>query len=430
MATVNFLYRSQKISEFLTCRLQFRKWNEDGRHKDVFLDGKTNRIISKADWKTYTINKHKKSKLLEVINLKNKIESELNELSNFILSEFRIENHEHHQKKWLQKKLDQFYKEAVDDAETKSIPKLLVPFMEDFLKINKYKENTLKNNKTVISKLKGFELHNDKKILISEIDYDFKDEILEYFEMKNYSPSTIERDFGTIKTFCTYARKKGAILNLGFEDFKYKVGENDVIHPVLTLKELENISNLQNLPDHLDNARDWLIISCFSAQRISDFLDFTSKSIRIEKSIRLIEFKQKKTGKLMSIPILPQVQKILDKHAGEFPRKISDQKYNDYIKIVCEKADIKNKITGYKVISDNDSKEKRRVKGEYPKFELVSSHIGRRSFSTNFYGQIPTSDLMYLTGHTRESNFLRYINKSNSDRAHDIAKRFNSLSSL
>lgn len=132
----------------------------------------------------------------------------------------------------------------------------------------------------------------------------------------------------------------------------------------------------------------------------------------------------------MSIPILPQVQKILDKHAGEFPRKISDQKYNDYIKIVCEKADIKNKITGYKVISDNDSKEKRRVKGEYPKFELVSSHIGRRSFSTNFYGQIPTSDLMYLTGHTRESNFLRYINKSNSDRAHDIAKRFNSLSSL
>ncbi|ROI12167.1 hypothetical protein EGH90_00360 [Kaistella haifensis] len=212
MATVNFLYRSQKISEFLTCRLQFRKWNEDGRHKDVFLDGKTNRIISKADWKTYTINKHKKSKLLEVINLKNKIESELNELSNFILSEFRIENHEHHQKIWLQKKLDQFYKQSVD-AETKSIPRLLVPFMEDFLKTNKYKENTLKNNKTVISKLKGFELHNDKKILISEIDYDFKDEILEYFEMKNYSPSTIERDFGTIKTFCTYARKKGAILN-------------------------------------------------------------------------------------------------------------------------------------------------------------------------------------------------------------------------
>ena len=37
----------------------------------------------------------------------------------------------------------------------------------------------------------------------------------------------------------------------------------------------------------------------------------------------------------MTIPLLHKVLQILAKRDGEFPRPISSQKYNDYIKMVC-----------------------------------------------------------------------------------------------
>jgi len=62
--------------------------------------------------------------------------------------------------------------------------------------------------------------------------------------------------------------------------------------------------------------------------------------------------------------------------------------------------------------------------GIFEKWELVTSHIGRRSFATNFYGEIPTSYLIYVTGHSTESMFLNYIGKSNKDLALELTKYF------
>jgi len=38
-------------------------------------------------------------------------------------------------------------------------------------------------------------------------------------------------------------------------------------------------------------------------------------------------------------------------------------------------------------------KKYRRIKGYYPKCHIVSSHMGRRTFATMFYGILPTSFL-------------------------------------
>ena len=53
----------------------------------------------------------------------------------------------------------------------------------------------------------------------------------------------------------------------------------------------------------------------------------------------------------------------------------------------------------------------------YPKWELVSTHICRRSFATNHYGKLPTPVLMAITGHTTERMFLKYIGKTAMDNA-------------
>ena len=47
----------------------------------------------------------------------------------------------------------------------------------------------------------------------------------------------------------------------------------------LTLEELEIIKKVE-LPEYLDNTRDWLLISCWTSLRISDFMDLKVDKIR------------------------------------------------------------------------------------------------------------------------------------------------------
>jgi integrase len=195
----------------------------------------------------------------------------------------------------------------------------------------------------------------------------------------------------------------------------------------LSFEEIDKIEAAKIDKPYLINTRDWLIISCFTGQRISDFMRFNKEMIRVEDSKTLLEFDQQKTGKTMTIPLHSKVMLILKKYNGDFPKRISDQKYNDYLKEVCKIAKLHQMVKGKKqmnISKDPLERKVRRVEGMYPKYELVTSHIGRRSFATNHYGKIPTSYLIYVTGHSSEEMFLNYIGKSNKDMALELTKYF------
>ena len=48
---------------------------------------------------------------------------------------------------------------------------------------------------------------------------------------------------------------------------------------------------------------------------------------------------------------------------------------------------------------------------QLPKYQLVTSHIGRRTYATLLYGKVNLQALMQVTGHQSEVNFLKYVNK-------------------
>ena len=133
----------------------------------------------------------------------------------------------------------------------------------------------------------------------------------------------------------------------------------------------------------------------------------------------------KKTYKTQTdviIPIHPQVKKILDKNDSSFPYKISDQKFNNYIKEVCKKVGLINLISGSKKVAIEHKGKKiyRKQLGNYPKYQLVSSHICRRSFATNFYGKTDTLTIMKITGHKTEKQFLDYIKTTSMEYAEKL----------
>lgn len=88
-------------------------------------------------------------------------------------------------------------------------------------------------------------------------------------------------------------------------------------------------------------------------------------------------------------------------------------------------AQLNEKVVGSKKLETKpESGIYRKVTKKFEKHELISSHIGRRSFASNFYGKIPTSFLIYVTGHKTEQMFLNYIGKSNKDIALELTKYF------
>jgi len=417
MASVVFLYRSTKDSACLTARLLFRL-----DKKDFILASKTKLDVTKTYWN----KKHSsKSKDISVINKQTQINNELNKITQFILNEFdKSSAPDQLNNKWLTNQIDNYYKPK---RGPKNIPKDIVRFIDYYIDIrrNEIKKASIVKFNVIKHKLQRLEGVLSKTIYISEINEDFKQEFFNYCRDENYSQNTIQRELNIIKTFCKFARSKGIEVDSELDSLKLPKEKIDNIY--LSLEEIELIENAEIEQPHLINATEWLIISCFTGQRISDFMRFTKEMIRIEKGKSLIEFEQQKTEKLMTIPIHAKVQKLLDKNKGEFPNRISDQRYNDYLKEVCKIAGIDEEIKGKKQLNtskENKTKKIRRVEGVYPKYELVTSHIGRRSFATNYYGEIPTSYLIYVTGHSSEVMFLNYIGKSNKDMAMELTKYF------
>lgn len=413
MASINFLYRSKKKQAPLVVRLLFRS-----NGKDFVFGARTKVLVEKDYWEKQHF---KKSKSIEVTNKQTGINIELNKIEKSILSAFSETIPEHISKEWLSKQIELYYE---PQQPKKEIPNSLIDYIDFYIQYRKYelnKSSILKFN-VVKNKLKRLESQRNSKkpILIKEVDNEFKREFIEFSTKNMYSKNTQQKEFDFIKSFCKHARFLGLETHPHLDNLKIEKEKVEKIY--LTFEELELIEKIDELSESLDNVRDWLIISCYSGQRISDFLRFKPEMIRYENEKPLLEFTQRKTKKEMTIPLHPKIIEILKKRGGKFPYRISDQKYNDYIKIVCQKANIIGHVQGSK--STLTEYGIRKQKGVYKKYELVTSHIGRRSFATNFYGIIPTSFLIYITGHSTESMFLSYIGKSNKDLAKEISNYF------
>lgn len=274
----------------------------------------------------------------------------------------------------------------------------------------------------------------NKDILISQIDNDFRKTYAKFCEENVYKLSYQTKQLGYIKTFCKYAFEElgynninSEVLRWSFKNAKEKIRRTNILHPIFTTDDVVKLKNCILPHDYLDNARDWLIISIFTAQRVSDFLNFEKSQITDKNLLELI---QKKTSDDNTIFLLPEVLKILKKRKGEFPRKISDQRYNNYIKKVCELAHIDEVIEGEKpmVIELNGRKVKRSIRGYYPKYQLITSHIGRRSFvSIGIQQGLAETAIMAQTGHKNNEMIKTYNQTSPKDQARLNGKNLSML---
>jgi len=311
----------------------------------------------------------------------------------------------------------------IKKEEKNELPNTLVEYIDYYARVKKNDIQIASFKKIKVNQnlLRRFEVQSKLKILIHEVNEQFQLRFEDYCYNNGYSTNTIARLIKFIKGVCNHARRNGLKTHNQLENLKKK--NEEVLKVSLTNDEIKLIINTKFDHDYLENAKDWLIISCETGQRVSDFLNFKKEQIRFIEDKPILEFVQVKTKKKMAIALNSRLMGILEKRNGEFPRKISDQKYNLYIKEVCKIAGINEKVKG----SKKDPDLKRKKVDIYEKWELVSSHIGRRSFATNYFNKIPTSILMYATGHTTERQFYEYVGKRETELAMQLSNYYKKL---
>src|SRR5690606_6787055 len=110
------------------------------------------------------------------------------------------------------------------------------------------------------------------KLRMSDIDDNFKKNMAQWMKDNQYQMSYIRKSLKNVRDYWKYAKDKGLKesndpetweLTKEFPDLK----DQTYTDPYLSLAELEKIKELQFSRDYLDNARDWLLISSWTAQR-------------------------------------------------------------------------------------------------------------------------------------------------------------------
>ncbi|MCW8310780.1 site-specific integrase [Sphingobacterium sp. InxBP1] len=260
--------------------------------------------------------------------------------------------------------------------------------------------------------LKRFEGHQRKQLMIKDVNSNFVKEFIHYGEAEMYSPSTIHRTIHFIRTVLNFLEKRGIRTYV----YELELPKLKKQHCVVSLTEDELITiKKTDVPPQLKAAKDWLMISCYTGQRVSDFMNFNLGMMETLDGKPCLSFTQQKTQKTILLPLHPSALHVLSENGNNFPTKLPAQKYNEQIKEIVRLAGITALI---KVRTRNGFRATEKL---VHKWEAITSHIGRRSFASNFYGKIPTPLLMEATGHSTEQMFQRYISSTNTERTRSLA---------
>jgi integrase len=247
-----------------------------------------------------------------------------------------------------------------------------------------------------------------------------------YGSPNNFSQNYVAKILDILRTWLIEAKDlKIKDLSNAFESKAYKLSDTPVDSIALTFSEVVHLSELEIKDKRLDKVRDVFVFACLTGLRYSDvsrlkkinFQTLTKKDARLS----IIDIVTQKTGERVSVPLHPIAKAVIKRNGGELPRVPSNQKLNEYLKELCELAQMSE------VVQLRGNVGGKMVVKTKAKFESISTHTARRTFATIAYVhfKMPAFLVMKATGHKSEREFMKYIRIDKTNSAFEMAAYFN-----
>jgi len=379
--SIRIRYKDGKIDQATSTgeSVQLQHWDLDKqKFKRTSFKGKDNLISRLKKLESHILDKASKKEIIEKGWLFLEVDKQL------------------HPTKYVQK-----------DSQT------MYAWIESWISKSENSYHTIRPYHSTLKSLREFAPNLSWNELNTNLLYDF----VKYLTEKGFAKNTIAARIKNVKVFCNAAFERNIHANTAYQSFKKQTEETFNVY--LNEVELTSIYNL-DLTDnpYLDKVRDIFLVGCWTGCRFSD-LDKVKRDNIDGNYIRL---EQQKTKKRVVIPLYSVVKAIIEKYDGDLPKMISNQKFNDYIKDVCKKAEFSGKV------SKSMTKGGKRTTEVKEKWEMVTSHTARRSFATNLYKLgFPAIGIMAITGHSTEKAFLSYIKVNEEEHAEMLMKHWDKI---
>lgn len=283
-------------------------------------------------------------------------------------------------------------------------------FMKESGSLNAWSLGTIKKMQTFgrrLAEFGGFRSFGD-------FTYDRLEDFVDYLRNReNFRESTCAKQLSLLKWYLRWAVRKGLCVSREFENFspKFKQTQRPVIF--LNWDELMRIWNY-DVPEnatHLVKTRDIFCLCCFTSLRYSDVAQLKREDIHDD----CIFITSVKTRDSLKIELNKYSRAIIEKYkstpfpGGKALPTISNQKMNDYLKELCRNCGIDSPVhLTYYIGAERHDK-------TVPKYELVTTHAGRRTFICNALALgVPPQVVMKWTGHSDYKAMKPYIDIADS----------------
>lgn len=295
----------------------------------------------------------------------------------------------------------------------------LISYIESFIakKVKaKVPKGTLSVFKTAYKHLKYF---NDYyyPIDFDTIDLKFFKDYKEYlFIERKMKQNHASKMVSKLKQFMNEAFDEELHNNQKYKSTKFNIKREPSDAIYYNVSELIQLYNFQPSIPSLERVRDAFLIYAFTFFRFSDGMKITIDRVIENQNGKTIQLINQKTGAKVIIPLHWIVEEVLEKYQGA-PPQISNQKMNEYLKDLFLEAGFTQKVQitftrgGVRKIE------------EYQKWQLTTTHTGRRSAATNLrLAGVDEDIVMMLGGWKSVTEFRKYVKIDNLQNAMIVAQ--------
>lgn len=184
-------------------------------------------------------------------------------------------------------------------------------------------------------KITNFSDLNEKNIIAFE-NFLKKKGIMATSRYQNYHKYIIR--------FIKMAQREGYMKYNPYDTVRLDHGDFDKsIDKCLSLEEVRKLQ-AATLDERLNKVRDLFLFQCYSCLSYTDLEKFDTKKIEEVDGKKYYSGRRGKTKVRFTVPLLQPALEILEKYNKKLP-KISNAKYNEYLKEVAEAAGIEKSLT-------------------------------------------------------------------------------------
>lgn len=243
-------------------------------------------------------------------------------------------------------------------------------------------------------------------------------EFIELMVKRGYNSNTVRSKYRYLHWFLKWSFQNGYCDN-DFDRFKFELrvaNPQERVVMFLTFDEIMAIRAYKPDPGSV-LCRDVFLFQCFTGLRYSDAINLKNTDIKDGVLTIIVH----KTGKLLHNRLNKYALEIAKKYHNKFGDNlfpyVSDGTINVHIRRICKALKMNDHVTKW------EYRNHQRIEVVMPKWQMVTTHVGRKSFIVNSldFDLTPTQVIGY-TGHSSIMAMHPYvsISQKKKDAAMDV----------